>query len=253
MVLRARRAEHRRRRRSSRSDARGAARHPGPQSHRIAYVAGHPILRAVLLLFTSTSLLAGSYAALLPLVAGETLHGGPHTLGFLLGAAGCGALAGAVVLAKQTSREARRKEEEARERRSDVLGHGASLRRPLFATVGLGLALLLLELARFELVAALLLFVIGSCLMVVSAATSTLVQTTVEPDKRGRATSLWAVGFFAGAPVGALMEGWLAKAFGPVHMLAMAGVGCLASALVFARSTRSSFLLLQEGRSREMD
>jgi len=204
----------------------------------LAYVAEHPILRAVLLLFTSTSLLAGSYAALLPLVAGGTLHGGPHTLGVLLGAAGCGALTGALVLAKRTSQEARRQDEEARRGNASAPATPVSLRRPLVATIGLGFAFVLLELARSTLVAAPLLFVVGGCLMVVSASTSTLVQTTVDADKRGRVTSLWAVGFFAGAPIGALIEGWIAKAVGPVNMFAVAGVGCLASALVFARSIR---------------
>ncbi len=204
----------------------------------LAYVAGHPILRAVLLLFTSASLFAGSYAALLPLVAGETLHGGPQTLGVLLGAAGCGAIAGALILAKQTSREARQQEEEARGGKASAPATAVSLYRPLVATVGLGVAFLLLELARSTLVAASLLFVVGGCVMVASASTSTLVQTTVDPDMRGRVTSLWAVGFFAAAPIGALLEGWLAKAVGAVNMFAIAGVGCLASALVFARSIR---------------
>jgi MFS family permease len=206
----------------------------------LAYVAGHPILRAVLLLFTSASLFAGSYAALLPLVAGETLHGGPQTLGVLLGAAGCGAIAGALILARQTSREARQQEEQARGGKASAPAPAVSLYRPLVATIGLGVAFLLLELAHSTLVAASLLFVVGGCVMVASASTSTLVQTTVDPDKRGRVTSLWAVGFFAAAPIGALIEGWLAKAVGAVNMFAIAGVGCLASALVFARSIRFS-------------
>ena len=204
----------------------------------LAYVAGHPILRPVILLFTSGSLFAGSYAALLPLVAGETLHGGPQTLGVLLGAAGCGAIAGALVLAKQTSREARQQEEVAHRGNASAPATAVSLHRPLWATIGLGVAFLLLKLARSTLVAASLLFVVGGCVMVASASTSTLVQTTVDPDKRGRVTSLWAVGFFAAAPIGALIEGGLAKAVGAVNMFAIAGVGCLASALVFARSIR---------------
>jgi len=206
----------------------------------IAYVAGHRILRAVLLLFTSASLFAGSYAALLPLVAGGTLHGGPHTLGVLLTAAGFGAITGAVLLTKQTSHEARRQEEDARRGNASASATAVSLRRPLVATIVLGLAFVLLELARSTLVAAAPLVVIGGCVMVVSTSTSTLVQTTVDPDKRGRVTSLWAVGFFAAAPIGALIEGWIAKAVGPLNMFAIAGVGCLASALVFARSIRPS-------------
>lgn len=74
--------------------------------------------------------------------------------------------------------------------------------------------------------------------MVVSTSTNTIVQTTVDRDKVGRVTSLWAVGFFAGAPIGALLEGELAKLIGPVHMFAIAGAGCLAGGLLFAYALR---------------
>ncbi len=39
------------------------------------------------------------------------------------------------------------------------------------------------------------------------AATNTLVQTLVDDDKLGRVMSLYAVAFFAGAPIGALLQG----------------------------------------------
>lgn len=77
----------------------------------LRYVARTPIVRAVVLLFTATSMLASSYATLLPLIAGGTLHGGPHTLGTLMGAAGFGALTGALILADWTGqrRDARKR------------------------------------------------------------------------------------------------------------------------------------------------
>jgi MFS family permease len=204
----------------------------------LSYVADHPVVRAVLLLFTATSFLAGSHAALLPLIAGNTLHGGPHTLGVLLSAAGFGALTGALILASRTAREARRQEAMIQAGDNVTVDRVAGLSRPLLATIGLGCAFLLLELARSTLVAAPLLFVVGASSMVVSTSTSTLVQTTVDADKRGRVTSLWAIGFFAGAPLGALLEGELAKLVGPVHMFAIVGVGCLLSGLAFARMVR---------------
>ena len=39
------------------------------------------------------------YTVLMPVFASRVLHGGPHTLGFLMGAAGVGALVSAVLLA----------------------------------------------------------------------------------------------------------------------------------------------------------
>jgi len=43
------------------------------------------------------------YTALMPIFAGSILHGGAHTFGFLMGAAGVGALIGAVTLAARRS------------------------------------------------------------------------------------------------------------------------------------------------------
>jgi predicted MFS family arabinose efflux permease len=72
--------------------------------------------------------------------------------------------------------------------------------------------------------------------MVQWAATNTLVQTVVDEDKLGRVMSLYAVVFFAGTPLGALLDGTLANAIGPIHTFAIAGAGCVVCALVFLRA-----------------
>jgi hypothetical protein len=76
--------------------------------------------------------------------------------------------------------------------------------------------------------------------MIQSTSSNTIIQTSVDSDKMGRVMSLYAMGFFGGAPIGALLEGELAKVVGPVHMFAIAGAGCLLSGLVFARALRGS-------------
>jgi hypothetical protein len=45
--------------------------------------------------------------------------------------------------------------------------------------------------------------------------------------------SLYAMAFFAGAPIGALLEGTLASWIGPIHTFALAGAGCLAASFAF--------------------
>jgi MFS family permease len=189
----------------------------------LAYVAKNPPVRAVLALFAVTSVLVGAYATMLPLLAGGPLHGGAHTLGTLMGAAGCGALTGALVLAIRTGAT--------RSGRVGVL-------RPVVANLGIGAALLSLELASSTQIAAPLLFAVGACLMVQTTSSSTIIQTTVDADKIGRVMSLYAIAFYAGAPIGALVEGGLAKLVGPVHMFAVAGAGCLISAFAFGRALR---------------
>ena len=64
-----------------------------------AYVRGFQPISSILLLLTVISLVGMPYTALMPIFAGKILHGGAHTLGFLMAAVGVGALIGAVRLA----------------------------------------------------------------------------------------------------------------------------------------------------------
>jgi MFS family permease len=68
-----------------------------------AYVSTFRPIRTILLLFALLSLMGWPYAVLLPMFAAQVLHGGAHTLGFLTGASGVGALASAVSLALRKS------------------------------------------------------------------------------------------------------------------------------------------------------
>jgi MFS family permease len=181
----------------------------------IRYVWNIPLIRAVLGLLAVSSVLGGAYSALLPVVATTTLHGGPHTLGILMSSAGCGALVGALYLASRAS----------------IIGLVDVIER---CAIGLGTGLIALELARTTIVAVPLLFGIGMSMMVQLSATNTLLQSLVDEKMIGRVISLYAVAFFGGAPLGALLEGSLASQIGAIHTFAIAGALCLASGITFA-------------------
>ncbi|HSN30838.1 MAG TPA: MFS transporter [Kofleriaceae bacterium] len=181
------------------------------------YVAGAPLVRAVLVLLAVTSVLGGAYTTLLPLVAGSTLKGGPHTLGILMAAAGCGALAGALYLASRQS----------------VLGLAGVIAR---STLGLGAALIGLRFAPNVWIATPMLFVTGLSWMVQMGSTNTIIQTVVDTDKLGRVMSLYAMAFFGGMPVGAYIEGWLADLVGPMTTFLLAGSAVCAAGLLYLRA-----------------
>ena len=176
------------------------------------YAAGAPLVRGVLLLMAATCTFAGSYQTLLPLVAPDV-----HELGFLMGAGGLGALAGALYLAN----------------RSSVLGLGGVIARCSFV---LGAGLIALGFAPTIWLQLPVVFVIGFALMVQLASTNTILQTIVEPGMLGRVLSLYAVAFFAGAPVGALIEGSLAQHVGARTTFVLAGVIGLGCAYAFRRA-----------------
>lgn len=181
------------------------------------HVTRTPLVRAVLLLLAVTSVLGGAYTTLLPMVAATTLGGGPSTLGVLMGSAGFGALAGALYLAS----------------RSTVVGLGGVIAR---ATLALGGALMALRLAPSAWVAAPLLFVTGLAFMVQMASTNTIVQTIVDPDRLGRVMSIYAVAFFGGMPIGALLLGATADVIGPMNTFLAAGAAVTLAGLIYARA-----------------
>ena len=61
-----------------------------------------PPIRLLLLMLALCSLVATPYTVLMPIFAGDILHGGPRGLGALMGATGIGALLAAMILAART-------------------------------------------------------------------------------------------------------------------------------------------------------
>ncbi len=68
-----------------------------------SYVSSFTPVRTILLLFALVSLMGMPYMVLMPIFAAQVLHGGAHTLGFLMGAAGAGALISAFSLVLRRS------------------------------------------------------------------------------------------------------------------------------------------------------
>jgi MFS family permease len=88
-----------------------AGRAPSPRRGRVLteltegvrYALGFAPIRSVLLLVATVSLMGMPYTVLMPVIATSVLHGGAHTLGFLMGSSGLGALFGTLYLASRTS------------------------------------------------------------------------------------------------------------------------------------------------------
>jgi predicted MFS family arabinose efflux permease len=157
------------------------------------------------------------YSVLMPVFAGRVLHGGPHTLGFLMAASGLGALCGALYLAS----------------RSSVLGLGRII--PLSAA-GFGLGLVLFSRSHWLWASLPLMFISGMGMMVQMASSNTVLQTIVDEDKRGRVMSFYTVAFVGTAPFGSLLAGFVASRVGAPDTLIAGGAACILGALVFTRS-----------------
>lgn len=178
------------------------------------YAFATPPIRSLLLLMAAVSIIGLPYPSLLPIFAKDILHGGPQTLGFLMGATGVGALTGAIYLASRRS----------------VIG----LDRVLSLAAGLlGIGLIFFSLSRVFWLSLGMMYLVGLGMMTQVASTNTLLQTIVDDDKRGRVVSLFILSFMGMVPLGTLIAGSIASAIGAPLTLAINGAVCIVACLIF--------------------
>ena len=178
------------------------------------YVRKFRPIRTILLLFAILSLMGYSYAVLLPIFAGQVLHGGAYTLGGLTAASGIGALASGLSLAVRKS----------------VVGLTRMLQ---IAAAMLGSALILFGLSHILWLSLVLMVFVGFGLMQAAAVSNTIIQSLVPEDKRARVMGYYTMAFFGAAPFGSLLAGALAHRIGAPHTVIITGAFCVAGSLWF--------------------
>src|SRR5579863_8280485 len=178
------------------------------------YVAASAPIRSILLLFALLSLMGWPFMVLMPVFAAQVLHGGPHTLGFLMGAVGVGSLTSALALVMRRS----------------VRG---LLRMIPIAAAILGVGLICFGLSHFLWLSMLLMLVTGFGMMQGITASNTIVQTLVDENVRGRVMSYYTMAFVGMAPFGSLFAGALAHAIGAPRTVIVSGVACILGSIWF--------------------
>jgi MFS family permease len=184
------------------------------------YVRGFAPIRTILLLFALISLMGMPFMVLMPIFAAQVLHGGPHTLGFLLGASGVGALISAVSLAL----------------RKTVRGLTSMIQ---ISAAVFGIGLICFGLSRTFPLSMFLMLIVGFGMMQGLAASNTVIQTLVPEDKRGRVMSYYTMAFVGMAPFGSLLAGTLAHHLGAPHAVMITGAFCLAGSAWFTTQLKS--------------
>lgn len=184
------------------------------------YAFGFAPIRSIILLIALVSLVGVPYTVLMPVFATDVFHGGPHTLGLLMTAAGAGALLGALWLAARRS----------------VVGLGRMI--PIACAL-FGVGLISFSLVPVWWLALPCLVVAGFGFMVQMASSNTIIQTIVDDEKRGRVMSFYMMAFLGTTPFGSLIAGVLSERIGAPYTLILGGCGCLAGAALFARALPS--------------
>jgi MFS family permease len=178
------------------------------------YVSRSAPIRTILLLFALLSLMGWPFMVLMPIFAAQVLHGGPNTLGFLMGAVGVGSLASALALVVRRS------------------VRGLTKMIPI-AAAAFGTGLIFFGLSNSFWLSMLLMLLTGFGMMQGLVASNTIIQTLVDDEMRGRVMSYYTMAFVGMAPFGSLLAGALAHAIGAPHTVIVSGAACILGALWF--------------------
>jgi MFS family permease len=178
------------------------------------YAFGVAPIRAALLLLALVSVAGMPYTVLVPVIAERTLGGGPHTLGFLMGATGIGAVVGALHLASRTS----------------VSGLGRLIPR---AAALFGASLVAFGLSRSFALSFAVMIPAGFGFMIQMASSNTVIQTLVREEMRGRVMAFYAMAFIGMMPFGSLLAGAVATRIGAPWTVVWGGVICIVGAIYF--------------------
>jgi MFS family permease len=178
------------------------------------YVSNSAPIRTILLLFALLSLMGWPFMVLMPIFAAQVLHGGPHTLGFLMGAVGVGSLASALALVMRRS------------------VRGLTRMIPVAACV-FGMGLISFGLSTNLWLSLPLMLLTGFGMMQGLTSSNTIIQTLVDEQMRGRVMSYYTMAFVGMAPFGSLLAGALAHAIGAPHTVTVSGAACILGSFWF--------------------
>lgn len=202
-----------------------ASAHASPLEHIIEgfqFVRDTAPIRALLLLLGVVSVTGMPYVVLMPIFADKILHNGGQELalligshdlgavrlGILMGAAGVGALLGALTLAM----------------RSGIKGLGTWVS---ICCAGFGVSLILFAFSTSFWLSVLLLLPVGYFIMLQMSSSNTLIQAMVPDALRGRTMAVYSMMFMGLAPVGALLGGALSDRLGAPRTVAIGGLAAV--------------------------
>lgn len=176
-------------------------------------------IRALLSALAIVSFMATPYQPLMPAFVAEAFQGGPETLGFLVAAAGLGALAGTGYLSTRAS----------------TRGLTGLI---IIATGCAGAALLAFAYVRWYPLSLALMAITGFGILATSVSVNMILQSIVSDAMRGRVMSLYTAAFMGVSPLGSFVAGAAADRIGTANTLALGGICCVLACCVLASRHR---------------
>lgn len=178
------------------------------------YIKHAPHIKSLVLLLSASSLLVIPYTTLLPVIAREMFNGDATVFSWFESAAGLGAMIGAFYMARTRM--------------------GTNLRFRVMKAAGLlAFGILALSFASWLPLALLSTLLAAMGMMVQNSSINTYIQTHAMPAYRARAISYYIMAFQGIFPLGSLLVGTLASAWGIHYTLLLQGIAGAIIALGF--------------------
>lgn len=178
----------------------------------LRYVWDTKAVRALVAMVAIMSIFGFSYAVLMPAYAVDVLGVGEAGLGVLTAAVGGGALVGSLTVASLT--------------RSRRKGWQLTFGSLLFPISLIGFAY-----SRSFLLSIIILVFVGFGFIIQNTTGNTLVQALVPDELRGRVMSVYSLMFMGAMPIGSLLAGTLAEAYGTTPTIVFGALVTLAFAV----------------------
>jgi len=184
----------------------------------LAYTWRNERIRTMIVGLGVMSFFVAPAASLLPVFAVEVFHRGAGSYGSLAAAAGLGSVTGALLLGR--------------------LGNRISPSVVAGALVAVGISLILFASIPVYLAGLALIFLYGVAFLLFISGNNSTVQLTVEEPMRGRVLSVWMLSLGTFLPLGSLLSGVAAEAWGPQATTIAGGIGCTLWGLAMLRRFR---------------
>ena len=179
------------------------------------YVRNRPRVASLLTLSAVSSFFGAPYMTLIPVFARDIFHLGATGLAWMMGVAGAGAFAGALLLAYL----------------GDFKRKGWSV---LGGSFSFGVCLIAFARSTHLMLSLVFLFGVGFSIVTSVAVTNTLLQKLVTDEMRGRVMSMFILTFIGTMPIGNLLSGVISERYGAPMALTVGGTVIVAYATIVA-------------------
>lgn len=193
------------------------ARGKGQLADGLRYAWRTPAVRLPITMMAWVGTFSFNFSVLLVLMADDVFAAGPSGFGTLISLSAIGSLTGALLTATRTRVEPR---------------------HLVLAALGFGITEIVASFASTLPLMAVLLIPVGTFGVSFLAGSQAVTQSAAEPQMQGRVMALFAVVFLGSTPVGGMVAGLAAEAWGPRMAFALGGVIAILTATWGWRATR---------------